>query len=142
MKQYLLFICLVFFVGILGCSKEDDESYQQESAKVYSQDFTVPVEDWDVDSGGNRIYVYQEISFLDTRMLQSGSVSVYIKSVSSEEYQQIPFVWPGGDLVETFWYGNGGVEIERLGNGFIPDLPKGSETYRVTGVVNEYTNSF
>src|SRR6056297_1477419 len=110
MKKNLFFICVILF-GIWGCSKDEEVPVQQENAKIYSQEFIVDVNEWFVDSAENKIFVYQDVSFIDASMLEQGSVSVYIKSISSEEYQQLPFVWPGGDLVETFWYGNGGIEI-------------------------------
>ena len=103
---------------------------------VNSKDIHIAPNEWVTDTSYNRIFFTRDIPLINQEVINNGAVFVYFKSLSTDEWQILPYTWPGGETIETYWHGLQSLEIERIGGTSIPSMPVDTYIYKVVTVSN------
>ncbi|SRR6056297_1477148 len=123
-----VFISLLLIIS--ACSKDDEEETTINIPQTYTDIIQLSSGDWQAD--GNRIYSVKSISNITAEIANYGSVNVYFKSAISNEWQPLPYVFPNDNIIETYWYQAGSIEIERIASdSLVPATPTETLTYKV-----------
>jgi len=110
--------------------KGDDAPPAQTSAEL----LVVEDVDWTTDSADFMISVVMESGIITEDVAINGIVSVYFGYPGSEEWTPLPYTFVESNILETYWYYQGYVEINRYGDSIVPAIPDETLNYKVSAI--------
>lgn len=101
--------------------------------EVYSDIITITPSEWVTD--GSRIYATKTVNIISANIAENGAVLVYYKALETNEWQALPYTFPDDVVVETFWYKQDTIEIERVApSSLTPTIPIDDLIYKVVAI--------
>jgi hypothetical protein len=94
----------------------------------------VSYNDWGEYPAENMISAVMESSIITEDIAINGIVSVYYGTPGVEEWQPLPYTFVEENILETYWYYPGYVEIDRYGDTTVPGIPNDTLVYKVSAI--------
>ncbi len=142
-KTGLLLISLIITIySLTGCEgpvgpmgppgAEGPEGPEGPTAQTSSELLYVAPDYWETDTDDFMLSAVMESEIVDEEIATYGIVSVDYGTPGVEEWQPLPYTFVESNVVETFWYYPGYVEIVRYGDTVVPGIPVDTLIYKVS----------